>query len=93
MQNDAAKRIYFGGHVQGVGFRYTVRSIAEGFSVSGYAMNLPDGRVEVFAQGDQEEINRFVAAIKREFDTYIRTVDIEDSAVQADLKRFQIRLY
>ena len=43
--------MYFSGHVQGVGFRYTTRSVASRFAVTGYVRNLPDGRVELVAEG------------------------------------------
>ena len=51
-----AKRISYRGKVQGVGFRYSVRQIAEGYTVSGHATNQPDGTVEVFLQGDRDEV-------------------------------------
>jgi acylphosphatase len=41
------------GLVQGVGFRYRTRSRAEALGLSGWAWNLPDGRVEVVAEGDR----------------------------------------
>ena len=40
------------GRVQGVGYRYFVLREAEGLGVSGFARNLPDGSVEVVAEGD-----------------------------------------
>ena len=51
-----AKKIFYRGKVQGVGFRYSVRQIAEGYTVSGHATNQPDGTVEVFLQGDRDEV-------------------------------------
>lgn len=39
------------GHVQGVGFRYWVKSQAKKHNITGYAKNLEDGRVEVVAEG------------------------------------------
>jgi len=47
--------IYYSGRVQGVGFRYTVKTVATGFDVSGIVRNLPDGRVELAAEGAREE--------------------------------------
>jgi len=56
-------RIFFEGNVQGVGFRWTVKRIATGFDVIGWVRNLPDGRVELVASGEEAEVRAFVAAI------------------------------
>lgn len=45
------RRILVSGRVQGVFFRNTCRRVAEEHGVSGSAKNLPDGRVEVIAEG------------------------------------------
>lgn len=54
---------HFSGRVQGVGFRYTVKSLAAGFEASGLVRNLPDGRVEFVAEGDRVELEAFLRAI------------------------------
>ena len=56
--------VFFSGHVQGIGFRYTCRSLAKGFSVTGYVKNLVDGRVELAAEGERTEIEGFLQAIE-----------------------------
>ena len=43
--------VYFSGHVQGVGFRYSTLAVSHEFEVAGYVCNLPDGRVQVEAEG------------------------------------------
>jgi acylphosphatase len=48
-QGHQAKRFLVSGIVQGVGFRYFVRQVAERLGIAGYAKNLRDGRVEVYA--------------------------------------------
>ena len=48
----AAYRYLVRGRVQGVGYRYFVLREAEGLGVTGFARNLPDGSVEVVAEGD-----------------------------------------
>ena len=53
-------QVIYEGHVQGVGFRFTVRHIAKGFDVTGWVRNLPDGRVELQATGDEEEVRAFL---------------------------------
>ncbi len=47
-----ARRCFVSGRVQGVFYRASTRQKAVGLSVSGYACNLPDGRVEVLAVGE-----------------------------------------
>jgi len=56
-------QIFFEGNVQGVGFRWSVKQVAKGFEVVGWVRNLPDGRVELQASGQEAEIRAFVAAI------------------------------
>ncbi len=55
--------VYFTGHVQGVGFRYTTRRVGQRFLVAGQVRNLPDGRVELIAEGDRAELTAFVHAV------------------------------
>ena len=57
------KRVIFSGMVQGVGFRYTARRIAQGYAVAGYVRNLPDGTVELVAEGEPGEVERFLDAV------------------------------
>ena len=45
------REVYYQGRVQGVGFRYAVRSLARRFAVDGFVRNLSDGRVELVAEG------------------------------------------
>ncbi len=58
-----SRRILFAGSVQGVGFRWSVKQVAKGFDVVGWVRNLPDGRVELLAGGEEAEVSAFVAAI------------------------------
>jgi acylphosphatase len=55
--------VYFSGHVQGVGFRYSVKQLSLEFDVTGWVKNLPDGRVELVAEGERNELETFQAAI------------------------------
>ena len=69
------RRVYYSGRVQGVGFRFTCQHVARGFDVAGYVRNLPDGRVELVAEGDPAEIDAFLKAIQDAMGRYIRDVD------------------
>lgn len=71
------RRVYYTGRVQGVGFRYTCQTLAHEHSVAGYVRNLPDGGVELLAEGEPEVVDRMLAAIRRHMGRYIRDVQIE----------------
>jgi len=51
--------------VQGVGFRYFARSVAQRLGVCGYAKNLRDGRVEVYAIGAARQLDALREALQR----------------------------
>ncbi|MCP4334745.1 MAG: acylphosphatase [Gammaproteobacteria bacterium] len=55
---------YVEGHVQGVGFRYFVRSLAQQNGLSGYVHNLADGRVEFLLQGESSVVEQVIALIR-----------------------------
>ena len=59
----SSTQVFYEGHVQGVGFRYSVKQIAKGFDVVGWIRNLPDGRVELQASGEAAELSAFIEAI------------------------------
>ncbi|MEC8826968.1 MAG: acylphosphatase [Verrucomicrobiota bacterium] len=59
-----ARQYLFAGRVQGVGFRYSTKNLAKGFDVLGWVKNLPDGRVELQIQGDEEELDEFIQELQ-----------------------------
>jgi acylphosphatase len=56
--------IFYSGRVQGVGFRYTAKNLAMGYEVTGAIRNLPDGRVELVAEGLKDELEAFQRGIR-----------------------------
>jgi acylphosphatase len=60
-----AKRFFVSGRVQGVGFRFFAERTASSLGVSGYARNLFDGRVEVYAIGGAEQLEALKNALQR----------------------------
>jgi acylphosphatase len=60
-----ARRYFVSGIVQGVGFRFFVQRVAEKMKISGYARNLLDGRVEVFAVGTPTQLAEMKSALER----------------------------
>ncbi len=57
-------QVDYSGSVQGVGFRYTVKSLAAGYEVVGTIRNLPDGRVELIVEGLKTELEAFQQAVR-----------------------------
>jgi acylphosphatase len=85
-------QVFYEGHVQGVGFRWTVRHIAKGFDVTGWVRNLPDGRVELHAGGEESEVVAFLDAIKTsELASLIRRHEQKQLHSPPDARGFEIR--
>ncbi len=84
-------RVLYSGHVQGVGFRYTVKSVAAGFDVTGTVRNLPGGGVELIAEGARDELEAFRGAIRQSgLDHFIRDEDVSWAEPQSEFRGFEI---
>jgi len=82
-------RIYISGSVQGVFFRGFIKENAEKFNVKGFVRNLEDGRVEIFAEGDSNAVNKMVDLCKKgPKHAQIKKVEIKDERFQ-DFKVFK----
>jgi acylphosphatase len=64
--------------VQGVGFRYTARELAHGFAIGGQVRNLPDGSVELLAEGAADQVDGFLAAVAQRMAGYIERDTINE---------------
>ena len=60
-----ARRWRIHGRVQGVGFRYFAQRSAQLLGLTGYARNLDDGAVEVYAFGAEEKLSEFAGMLRR----------------------------
>ena len=85
------KHVIYRGRVQGVGFRATVQSIAAGFNLVGYVRNLPNGNVELVAEGSAGELQGFLDAIRERMDRFIDDAEIANVAAGEELQGFRIR--
>ncbi len=91
-QSDRQQReVYYAGSVQGVGFRYTVRSLASRFEVTGFVRNLSDGRVHLVAEGEAAEVAAFLDAVKAEMRYYINDVEETVRPAAGRFRGFEIR--
>lgn len=88
-----ARLVRYEGHVQGVGFRYTVKNIARGFEVTGTVRNLPDGRVElVVASTEPDELESFLEdiAVNSALAHHIKNVESLVIPAPTGLRGFEI---
>ena len=88
-----AVQVFYEGHVQGVGFRYSVRQLAKGFEITGWVRNLADGRVELQASGESKEVDAFLKGIRQsELGSLIRKESQNAVTTPPDIHGFEIRL-
>ncbi len=83
--------VHYSGQVQGVGFRYTVQLLARSYDVSGHVQNLADGRVRVEVEGEQPEVNAFLAAIEEQMRDFVRQVQRAGERRAPQFSGFTIR--
>jgi acylphosphatase len=88
---DKRAHIYYSGSVQGVGFRYSAERLAFDLDLSGWVMNLRDGRVEIIAEGKEKALLEFLQKLDRAFGIYIRNVDTQWSDATGEFAGFDIR--
>lgn len=83
--------VFFSGRVQGVGFRYQTVQVAKEFEVSGWVMNLPDGRVQLEVEGRASEVRDFIAAVQERLEGYIRKAEQTEQTRPPQYAGFSIR--
>jgi acylphosphatase len=84
-------QVFYSGHVQGVGFRYTTAKIAARFEVAGFVRNLPDGRVELVAEGPTDELTAFLNEVGERMAHYIRSTAVDRRAATGEFHDFSIK--
>lgn len=80
----------FRGHVQGVGFRYTVCDLAKPIDVTGYVKNLGDGSVELVAEGSEDALEKLLAQILEKMAANIHEHTIDESPGTGEYDAFDI---
>jgi acylphosphatase len=84
-------QVIYSGQVQGVGFRYTVKSVVTGFDLTGSVRNLPGGGVELIAEGAKDELEAFRQAIHESgLDHFIRQEDVSWQEASSEFRGFEI---
>ncbi len=76
--------------MQGVGFRYQATAVAKGFEVTGWVKNLPDGRVQLYAEGEEREVLAFQREVASELESYIRDAEVKTATGPRSCRGFSI---
>jgi acylphosphatase len=85
-------QVFYNGNVQGVGFRWSIRQIANGFDVTGWVRNLVDGRVELQVNGEANEVRAFLDAVgQSELRAHIRKQTEHNLEKPVTARGFEIR--
>jgi acylphosphatase len=80
---EIARRWFVRGRVQGVGYRWFALKAATELGLRGYARNLDDGRVEVYAIGPADQLSQFAGRLHRgPHWSDVRGVDEQEAAVE-----------
>ena len=86
--------LFWSGRVQGVGFRYTTESVALELKLTGWVMNLPDGRVEAVVEGRETELKEFLEKMNAgPMKPYIRGTLEKWSEFAGEFNDFRIRFF
>ncbi|MBN1621770.1 MAG: acylphosphatase [Endomicrobiales bacterium] len=93
MSNDSRVHITVKGQVQGIGFRWFVQKTGKRFNLVGWVKNLPNGDVELEAEGQNEDINNFIESLKKDHPwASVRALETEWlKKTQNDYSSFEIR--
>ena len=83
--------VHYSGRVQGVGFRFIVERFAAAHKIVGYVKNLPDGRVELVAEGEEKTLKDFLESLRLDLANSIDQYSIDWFPPTGEFKRFEIR--
>lgn len=86
------KHIFVSGRVQGVGFRYFANECAQEFAIKGWVRNLDDGRVEILAFGQADELQAFLDVLRQgPPNSHVAGFEVSDAEMKKQLLSFGIR--
>ena len=84
-------RARYSGRVQGVGFRATAMSLAQGYEVTGWVRNDPDGGVTLEAQGAAADVRDFLDAVRARMGKLVQGADESPIGLHEGEQSFDIR--
>ena len=84
-------QVIYSGDVHGVGFRFTAKRIASVIGVTGFVENLPNGNVLIVAEGMQNQLESFIADLKKRMSDYISDSCVEWQTATGEFETFEIK--
>lgn len=78
------KHAILSGRVQGVGFRFMAKQKADELGVKGWIKNNDDGTVELEAEGNEAQLERFMEALENGLNPFIKVTHIEQKTCEKD---------
>jgi acylphosphatase len=85
------REVHYSGWVQGVGFRYTAQRIARQHGVVGFVRNLPDGRVQLVAEGTPRQLDACLGQLAESMSNYIQAAETETAESTGEWSGFDLR--
>lgn len=89
--SDIRKHIVFHGRVQGVGFRYTAKYMAQSLGLTGWVMNEYDGTVVMEVQGREALINKMLVGLNHGHYITIEWMDAKEIPLEKEEKSFRVK--
>jgi len=87
----SASKIIISGTVQGIFFRNFAKENANKLNLKGYIRNLENGNIEIFVEGEKDNINSLIDLLKKGLPySQIRDVKVETRGWSGDFKEFKI---
>ena len=91
MENRIAQEVLYSGHVQGVGFRQSVYTLACKQGVHGYVQNLDNGKVRLVAGGESKQVSYLLDNVKTIWANNISSIDRKDIPFDDHFSGFSVR--
>ena len=89
--NLTTKHIIVSGRVQGVFFRKNTKQKATELKINGWVKNIPDNKVEIFAQGNEKNLNTFIDWCKQgPPKAIVENIQVTQKETDNNLKEFSI---
>lgn len=85
-----AREVCIVGTVQGVGFRWTTRELADKLGLVGWVRNLPDGSVILLAEGESEKLDQLMERLGEFFGANIASMKTKEAALDPNRREFTI---